>query len=199
MTEPAAAPQTSDDARLELAVAAAATERANKPRWIVFLAAGLLAITLVYTLTAVTARAAAFAQISKARDRTNQVLTMKAKIDQENAKLARRATAHNERVGETIESYAKTAGVKLSGPVIDSKATAMSNVGMQQYKYTARGQNQDAYSVFLWLREIETNSEAWGLELTRLKLSPGTTVEGSNPPIAGWNVDVEFIRWEKTK
>jgi uncharacterized protein YlxW (UPF0749 family) len=183
-----------EEARLELAVAAAATERANKPRWIIVLGAVLLAVTTVFTLVQASARGAQLSKVKLERSATQKVEDLKAEIDAEAAKLASRGTAANPRMGQEIEAYAVGAGVLLAGPVVDSTLAAQNSIGMQQHKYTARAMNQDPLSILNWLNNTQTSAERTGLEIIRLRLTPGAGTSSNTP---GWNVDVEFSRWER--
>ena len=193
------APDTSspaDESRLELAVAAAAAERANKPRWIIALGVVLLVIACIFLLVSFSTRSGVLRRVEVERKAAGDVQSLKDQLDLESAKLAARGTAQNPRVGAQIEALAGAMGVVLSGPIGDSTSAAMSQLRMQQHEYNARTQNQDPENVFRWLIATQTSPEMAGLEINRLVFRPGGATAANTP---GWNVDVRFSRWEMTK
>jgi hypothetical protein len=196
MVDPATSPSAAEESRLELAVAAADAERANRPRWVIFLGVFLLVVAVIFTLTQVTARTAALAQVYYERDKTSKVEKLKDELDRENARLNARGTAADARMGAKLEATAVRAGVLLASPVTDSSAAPMASVGMKQITYRARAVNADPLSILNWLRIIQEDPETSGLELLEVKLTPGAGTPTNTP---GWNVDVQFTRWEKTK
>ncbi len=184
------------DARLELAVAAAASERANKPRWIIVLGVALLLVALIYCFITYNSRAAVISKVEFERKATAKITGLKNLLDDENEKLAARGTAPNPRMGQLIEQLASALNVVLAGPVGDSASAAMTQLGLQQHTYTARCTNQDAGDVFKWLMASMTADQMPGLEITRLAFRPGGPTPANTP---GWNVDITFSRWEKIK
>lgn len=184
------------DARLELSVAAAASERANKPRWIILLGVVLLIVALIYCFITYNSRAAVISKVQFERKATAKITGLKILLDEENEKLAQRGTAPNPRMGQLIEQLASAMNVVLAGPVGDSSSTAMTQLGLQQHTYTARCINQDAGDVFKWLMATMTANEMPGLEIIRLAFHPGGPTAANTP---GWNVDITFSRWEKIK
>jgi hypothetical protein len=187
---------SASDARLELTVAAAAAERANRPRWIILLGCALLLISVIYALTQLSARATMFGKIAGERAQTRKVLDLKNSIESETLALAKRGTTPDPRAGGKVEGYALQTGVTLSGAVTDTTRSANSAINMQQHVYTAKAINQEPLAVLNWLNTIQSQYETTGLEMTRLRLTPGgATTSGT----AGWNVDLELARWEKTK
>ncbi len=190
------APATSsptDDARLELAMAAANAERANKPRWIIVLGSLLLIASTIFALASFSTLAGAKGQAEKDWKGTRAVQDMKDRLDAESAKLAARGTARNDRVGAQIEAAASAMGVVISGSVGDSTMAAASQLKMQQRQYTAHTLNQDPENIFRWLIATQTSPEMAGLEISRLVFRPGGPTSNNTP---GWNVDVQFSRWE---
>jgi hypothetical protein len=186
----------SDEARLELAVAAAAAERANRPRWIVVLGVLLLIGATIYTLVQVSARTAAIIKVKGAREATAQVERVKAQLDRESAKLTSRGTAPNPLMAAEIENNAHHARVILAGPVTDSPAAPLSSIGMRQVTYRARAINQDPLSLLNWLNIVQQNSPTTGLEILETRFTPGAGTANNTP---GWNIDAQFTRWEKTR
>ncbi len=196
MIPPTTSPSASAEQRLELAVAAAEAERANRPRWIIVLGAVLLVAAAIYTITQASARSTMFGKIDGERAATKKVLDLRAAIESETLALSRRGTSPDPFAGQKIEGYAVQSGVTLAGAVTDQTRAANSQIGMQQHAYTAKAMNQDPLAVFNWLNTIRANYESTGLEITRLRFSPGgATAAGT----AGWNVDLELARWEKLK
>ena len=186
----------SDDARLELAVAAAAAERANKPRWVIVLGTLLLIVAVIFALASYSTRAAALGKAADEWKATEEVRKLKDALDVESAKLDARGTAQNPRVSAQIEALASAMGVVIAGNVGDSTMAAMSQLHLQQHQYNARTMNQDPENIFRWLIATQTSPEMAGLEITRLVFRPGGATATNTP---GWNVDVQFSRWEKTK
>ncbi len=184
------------DARLELAVAAAASERANKPRWIIVLGVALLLVALIYAFITFNSRAAVLSKVKDERKATGRIVDLKIKLDEENEKLAQRGTSPNPRMGQQIEQLASAMNVVLAGPVSDSTSAAMTQLGLQQHTYSARCINQDAGDVFKWLMAAMGAEQMPGLEITRLVFRPGGPTAANTP---GWNVDITFSRWEKLK
>ncbi len=196
MIDAPTASSAAQDARLELAVAAAASERASKPRWLIALGVALLAVALIYTFFTYNARAAILSKVKDERKATARIVDLKNLLDQENEKLALRGTARNDRMGQQIEQLASAMNVVLAGPVSDSASAAMTQLGLQQHTYSARCINQDAGDVLKWLMAAMGALEMPGLEINRLVFRPGGATAASTP---GWNVDITFSRWEKTK
>jgi hypothetical protein len=196
MLDSATSPSAAEESRLELAVAAADAERANRPRWIVALGIVLLAIAIVFTLFQVSSRTAELIRVQVERDRTAKVENLKADLDRENARLVARGTKPDPRMGAKIEATAVRAGVLLASPVTDSAAAGLASVGMKQVTYRAHAVNQDPLSILNWLRIAQEEPDTAGLELLEVKLTPGAGTPTNSP---GWNVDVQFTRWESTK
>jgi type II secretory pathway component PulM len=194
MIEPTSTPTNNSESRLELTLAAAEAERANRPRWIIVLGVVLLAVAIIYTLTQASARATMFGKIEGERSATRKVQDLRNAIDTETTNLARRGTAPDARVGQKIEDFARFAQITLAGAVTDQTRTGGGVPGMQQHVYTARAMNQEPDAVLSWLNSIRTSYESSGLEITRLRLAPGAATAGGT---AGWNVDLELARWER--
>ena len=184
------------DARLELAVAAAASERANKPRWMIVLGVAFLFVALIYCFITFNSRAAVLSKVQTERVATAKITNLKNLLDDENEKLMQRGTDPNPRMGQQIEQLASAMNVVLAGPVSDSSNVAMTQLKLQQHTYSARCINQDAGDVFKWLMAAMGAEQMPGLEITRLVFRPGGPTPANT---AGWNVDITFSRWEKLK
>lgn len=186
----------SDESRLELTMAAAASERANRPRWIIVLGVLLLIVAGIFASVSFSTLAVAQKRASDDWKAAEDVRAMKDRLDAESAKLAARATAQNNRVVAQIEALAGAMGVTFAGQMGESEMAAMTQLHMKQRQYNVRTQNQDVENIFRWLIATQTSPEMAGLEITRLVFRPGGPTASNTP---GWNVDVQFSRWEMTK
>lgn len=186
-----------DEAKLELSMAAAAAERANKPRWIVVLGSLVLAATVIFALVSWQSRASVVSKVRTEQDKTRKILELKNQFDGETARLNARGTAPDPRMGQHIERLAASHGITLTPPQVqDSTANVMSQIRMQQHKYNAKAINQEPRAVLEWLRTVLTSSDTASLEITRLVIRPGAATPSGQP---GWNIDVDFNRWESIK
>lgn len=64
--------------------------------------------------------------------------------------------------------------------------------GVAQRKYTAKMTGQDAAAILRWLNSVQTSDRTRGVEISVLGLKPEP--QGTR---GAWNVDVEFVRWER--
>lgn len=188
-----------DQARMELAMAAAATERANKPRGLVILAGLLLAGSLIYALMGLSARSATLSRVANERNRTLDVIRVVDRVKALQNQQATRGLAADPRVAKSIEELAAAAGVKAdaSGKALvvpESEVTGMAVPGIAQKKYTARVSGQDPKALLEWLVNIQSSSDTRGVEIFQLTLQPDAA--GTLGAAGGWTMNVEFVRWE---
>ncbi len=175
MMEPMQTPAQRDEARLELGMAASAAERANQPRWMIFVGVLLLLGACAFTLWAWGQRSSALAAANAERAKTKRLVDIRNQLEAESAKLAARATPPDPRTGQHIEQLAADVGIGTPPTVTDQVLSGMSVGGMQQRKYTARLMSEDPLNVFNWLTATQTSPLTPGLEISRLVLRPGST------------------------
>ncbi|MBY0310751.1 MAG: hypothetical protein K2W85_01635, partial [Phycisphaerales bacterium] len=165
-----------EEARMELSMAASAAERANQPRWIVYLGVLLLIASCIFALWAWSQRSTALAQAERERLKTKRLVDLRNQLEVESSKLASRATIPDPRTGQHIEQLASTAGISTPPTVTDQLLGGASVGGMVQRKYTARLNSEDPLNVLNWLASTQTSPLTPGLEITRLVLRPGTPI-----------------------
>lgn len=209
----APSPSLVTQARLELATAAATTERSARPRGLVVLAIGLLLIAGVYTLYALSQRSAALAKVETSRKRYNDLASLVGEIRAMDQAAKSRGVEPNPFLNNELEKLAASAGVKLTGVIADTEVPgAGGQSGLVLKRYTARLSNQDPANLFNWLGSVATSPTTAGVELSKIGLRPSLPGEvpltasppagaGASAPSAsgGWVVDIEFSRWEKRK
>jgi hypothetical protein len=194
MIETPSSTSGANQSRLELAVAAAAAERANKPRWLIVLGAMLLVGTTIFALVAANTRLTATNKVSDEWARTQRVLELKLALQKEVANLAAKGMVNDGLTNAKIEKLARDNQLTLKDIVSDSPQTPMANLGLRQHQYNARAANQSPESILRWLIATQESPELPGLEINRLVFRPGTGTAENTP---GWNVEVYFNRWEK--
>ncbi len=197
------APASQDSARMELAMAAANAERANRPRGLVLLAAALLVGAAAYAVSGWMSRSATLAKVESERAKTRQVLAVVAKVQALRDKQATRGLAADPRVGKAIEELAAAAGVKADSSgrslvVPESEVTGMAVPGVSQKKYAAKVTGQDPKGLLEWLVNVQSSSETRGVEISMVSLRPDTAPPGGSSG-GGWSMEVEFVRWETRK
>lgn len=165
-----------EEARMELSMAASAAERANQPRWIVYLGVLLLICSCVFAMWAWSQRSSALARADTERVKTKRLVDLRNQLEVESAKLASRATIPDPRTGQHIEQLASTAGISTPPTVTDQLLGGAAVGGMVQRKYTARLNSEDPLNVLNWLASTQTSPLTTGLEITRLVLRPGTPI-----------------------
>ncbi len=186
-----------DDARMELLVAAGAAERANRPRGLVVLAGLFLLSALAYALAGVSARAAAGASVERELRQTAEIAKIAERVRALQAVQSLRGLEPNSRIGKEIEDLAAEAGLTAdpSGRKLvigESEVTGVAVPGVAQRKYTAKMTGQDAAAILRWLNSVQTSDRTRGVEISVLGLKPEP--QGTR---GAWNVDVEFVRWER--
>jgi hypothetical protein len=210
MLDPAATtPAAADQARLDAAMAASAAERANRPRGLIVAGAVLLVLSVGYLLYTLTQRGAAQASVFSAQRSLDEIQRLAGLIDAESAAMAARGTAPDNAMVSKLEGLVMQAGLNPAGSTISEEPSGpVGQTGMRQRKYKARYTNQDPAAILRWLELTQSSPLTAGLEITRLRLTPagpGPTAPGlpgavTNPgpaDKAGWNIDVDFARWEK--
>lgn len=186
-----------DDSRLELVMAAGAAERANRPRTLVVLAALVLVAAAGYALLGVSARSAATGAVETELRQTAELTKIAERIRALQGVQALRGLEPNSRIGKEIEDLAVEEGLTADPAgrklvIGESEVTGVAVPGVAQRKYTAKMTGQDAAAILRWLNNVQTSERTRGVEISVLNLKPEP--QGTR---GAWNVDVEFVRWER--
>lgn len=195
----AAAAMSQDQARMELAMAAASAERANRPRGLVILAGVLLVGAIIYAVTGLMARSATLDRVESARSRAREQLAITERIKGLQERQATRGLKADPRVSKAIEELAAAAGVKADAagkPLVvpESEVTGIAVPGVTQKKYTAKVTGQDPKALLQWLVGVQSSGDTKGVEIFQLTLRPDPASAGV--VTGGWSMDIEFVRWE---
>ena len=184
----------SEEALMGLSAAASAADRANQPRWMIFAALVLLAITALYALLGVTARASAATEQRRAQGEYNRILDAALRLD---AAIALRDNAANpsSNVPVVLETLAQQSRPPLSVQIASSTVArrVLGRVGRMQYD--ARISEQDPEAIFAWLNDALSGERdaLKGLRIDNLEITPGRSeVEGPGR----WNATITFYRWQ---
>jgi hypothetical protein len=186
-----------EQARLELSIAAAAAERANRPRALVWLAALLVAGASVALVMALSARTKESLRLGKARDAALSLEKQKAELDALTAQVRSRGLEPDPRMAATLEAMATVGGLQLQGGISDT-ADGMGNLpgGMMRKVYTARvAPGQDPAAIMNWLSATQDPQMIKWLEISQLRFSPANAA--GKGALGGMNVEVKFSRYEK--
>lgn len=186
---------TVEQARMDLALAAGAGERANRPRVLLFAAVLLLAIAVVYAIVGFSEREGALGRVATARKNADDMIKLVNQVRALQETLAKRGLDPNPHIGASLEQLAQFSGTTLSGNVSDTPGTATGQAGMTQRRYTARFVNQDPAALLQFLNVTQEAPETAGVEIARINLLPGTADPTSGQVL--WNLDVDFTRWER--
>ncbi|MBX3406511.1 MAG: hypothetical protein KF869_07080 [Phycisphaeraceae bacterium] len=186
-----------DDSRLELVMAAGAAERANRPRALIVLATLVLIVAVGYTLLGVSSRSAAAGAVETELRQTADLTKIAERIRALQAVQALRGLEPNSRIGKEIEDLAVEEGLTADAAgrklvIGESEVTGLAVPGVAQRKYTAKMAGQDAAAILRWLNNVQTSDRTRGVEISVLNLKPEP--QGTR---GAWNVDVEFVRWER--
>jgi hypothetical protein len=185
-----AAPETGlgDEGRFELAMAAAAQEKRNRPAALVVVSGVVLAASLVFAVWSITSRSAADADRQKALGDQRAVEQL-AKDWQELSKQEREGPGVGG-LGEKLanpfsrmETLARDAGLKATPANPQTKTDRPPGIVVTEYSY--RGVKDASLPALMeWVRLATT----LGMEVTGLTLKNGPT---------DWTMDVTFRRWER--
>lgn len=200
-----------DQARQELAMAAASAERSNRPKGLLAIALLLLVGAMVYAGSGVAARGATLRRVEAARREAGDVLAIAARVQGLRDKQSSRGLVADPRVGKAIEELAAAAGVKAdsSGKALvvpESEVTGLAVPGVAQKEYRADVKGQDPKALLEWLVNVQSSGDTRGVEISYLTLRPETVagIAGgpggvSGPGTGGWSMDIKFVRWETRK
>ena len=180
------------DASLELAMAAASAQNASKPRYLIVFASLMLVFAVAYLLWVITAQGAAARQLNKSQASLDTlkvtIAQVKATYDPESMKRYE----PNQRVINQLTTSAEQSG--LPG-VVPSTAADIRNVkGYVIKQYSVSLAEKDPAVLLQWLQRVTNDSEIPGLDLARIKLTPGYKLPNG---VVGWNMEVTFRRWQR--
>lgn len=188
-------PAVAEQARLDLSLAASATERANRPRGPLYIALALLVVAGIYALAGISARQSSMSAVAKARRQSNEIIALVNEVKSFQKALAERGLDPNPHIGAQLEQLAGYSGLHLSSPVADTPAPETAVAGMSPKGYRARFDNQDPGALLQFLNATIDAPEVAGVGIRNLELTPGAP-----DPTTGqvnWNLSVDFIRWER--
>jgi hypothetical protein len=182
----------SEDARLELSMAAAARERRNRPRGLVFGAIALLVIAAVAAGMGIKAQRRAVRSLRHALEDQAQVEAMasefKALTEQERAAGTQRAGEPLPNFRSQMETLATQAGLSTHPALTELPADRQGSVVVRTW--SCDFQEASVKSVLEWLRRatVEPMTRIPGLEVFSLELTPA----GEK-----WQVKLRLRRWER--
>lgn len=186
-----------DDARLELVMAASASERANRPRGLVLLAGIVLVGAIIYAVMGISSRSAAAGEVATERSESDQVAQMVERIRGLQAAQALRGLEPNSRIGPEIEALAESQGLKADPTgkklvITESEVSGIAVPGIVQRKYRATLVGQEPEAILNWLNLVQSSEQTRGVEIFSISMKPEPL--GSR---GAWNLDVDFVRWER--
>lgn len=191
---PTTASQT-EQARLELSLAAEQRLRSNRPRGLVIAAGALVVLATIGLLTGLSARAAAQIDLSSRRADLDRLRKAKSALEDLNRQVESRGLSPDPRMAGKIEAMAQASGLRMLGGVSDT--SEVGNVtGMVRRTYTAQIQpGEDPAAVMRFLATTQMSDQTRWLEISQLRLTPGAPTPGKTV----WNTDVRFARMERTE
>lgn len=184
-----------EQARLELSVAAAGAERANRPRILLVGAFILMAIAAIYTISGLTSRTAALSRVAKARTDAAATITLTNEVRDLQTRLAARGVAYNAEMGVHLAELARENGAQPD-KAISEQGVGDSSATMQQRRYRASFVDQDPAHLLAFLNATQESPLTAGIEITRVEIRPGTPDETGQ---VRWKMDTDFSRWESKR
>ncbi|MEL7472355.1 MAG: type II secretion system protein GspM [Planctomycetota bacterium] len=189
MSETPRPPTLSEDDRFALAARADATERTNRPRWLIGVAGVLLAIAMAYLLFAFGARGAAE---NSRRQAASQVRTIKGLLQQIEALESAEPSANaavpiGERLPDLLsrmESIARRAGLTDALPIPRETPSENGALRSVKYEYTMRDPR-----IAPLLRFVEyAQADVPALRVQSILIKPNRD---------RWEMTVAFLRWDR--
>ena len=204
-------PPLPDSSRMELAMAAASSERANRPSFLVVLAAIVLAGALIYALTGLSARPSATARVQSSANSTRQIIDLVEEVKASTTGLEGARFAPNPRLASELEQLAADVQLDLAGNVTSMDTPGATAPGLSQKRYSVKAANQDPAVILNFLNQAQDPEKFPGLEVYTLFLRPNASsaAPGFQPsrrpgsPVesarfeGGWEMEVEFVRLER--
>lgn len=191
-----AQPALPEQARMELAMTAAAAERSNRPTRLVLGAFLLFLCALAYALMALGSKSAASLRATRAAGELANLRVVVADL-----KSAMQADSSDEFKPNTrIVASLREGATALGLPDPDfrtEESTTVKAEGFVYRRYSGKLIDQEPEVLLRWVRDATSGANRIaGLQLDSIALRPGRTL----PPEPGhvvWNLDVIFSRWER--
>lgn len=175
-----------ESTRLELGVAAMASVRRNRPRWMIWMAAIVFICTAIYAMTGYSTLSSAQSRLDRTRARQATLTGLVQEIMRMKAGEAARGMTRDIQMVPKMERWADQMHVHLSGPIIEGDGPGVP--GLARKTYTAKFGNEDPRTVLMWLNAVRVAPDLAGIELTDLSFNTGRT---------GYTAQATFGRWEK--
>ena len=177
-----------------LSAAAAAADRANKPRWMIVAALVPLAITALYALMGIGSRASAANEQRRAQGEYNRILEAATRLDTAIA-LRNSAASPPSNIPVVLETIAQQSRPPLSVQIASSTVARQIVGRIGRMQYDARIADQDPEAIIAWLTtSLSGERDALrGLRLDSIEITPGRA-EIEAP--GRWNATVNFVRWQ---
>ena len=183
----------SEESRLQVAVVAGATERANKPRALLLLSGVLLLAAGIYALVQGQALGAARAEIREQQRVSVELGSLAAELRAAHAAQQLDALPRDPQTTAKLERLAKSLGLPAT-MIIDERPTNAGAPGFSKRLYTTRFIAPDVGLVIEWLVRATGPNDAGltGMQVNSLKLKPQHNIKNG-----GWEVDVSLSRIER--
>lgn len=184
----------SEESRLQIAVVAGATERSNRPRFLLVLAGLLMAAAVVYAAMQAQSLAAARLRIGKQQQTMRQVSALVTELRAAHAAQTLDALPRDAETTAKLERLAKSTGLPETIR-IDEVTRGAGAAGFIKKVYTTRFRAPDVGLVLDWLVEATSPNNSAGLsgiEVSQIKLRPQLNVNNG-----GWDVDIVLSRIER--
>lgn len=182
----------SEESRLQVAVVAGATERSNRPRFLLVLGAILLAAALVYTGVQAQALGSARAEIRRQEEKVRKIDALVAELRTAHAAQQLDALPPDPLTTNKLENLGKSLGLPQSLRITEQGVSAGAP-GFTKRTYTANFNTPDVGYVLEWLVQAtgENTVGLTGIEINQIRLRP----QHNNN--SGWNVEVILARIER--
>lgn len=179
------------DERFAIASAASASERENRPRHLVLLAAVAFAASLVYLSVQASERATAKRQLKSRVAEVERVEGMAAEIQRLDEQIAANAVGSGVGVPmpdvlSRLEGFATEAGLK--DPLSHRRGPGRPEGGATLYTYPYEVRDPSLEAVMTWLQKSVEGIP--GLEVQSVRIRPEPTA---------WSVQVTLSRWERSQ
>lgn len=184
---------------MDLAMAAAMRERANRSRALIILACVALLAAAVYALTGYLARSEAADRVARQAAATQQLQQLAQRFQAATQGQADARFAPDPLMGSKLERLAGSLGLKLSAPVEFVEVPSVGGPpGLVQRKFTARAANADPEVLFQFLVDTQDKTNYPGLDVSAIVLRPsGAATAADATHNGGWDLQVDFTRWER--
>ncbi|MBX3386973.1 MAG: hypothetical protein KF768_10410 [Phycisphaeraceae bacterium] len=186
-------------AGVDIAMAAAARERANTSRVLIILSLVVFLGACIYAFTGIAARREAASKVARQVNATQATRQLAERFRAATEGQADARFAADPLMGSKIERLADSVGLKLSGPVAFVELPTVGGVaGMVQRRFTARAANADPAILIEFLIGSQDRAGFPGLDITNIVLRPSGRAAGAEATHdGGWDLQVDFTRWER--